>query len=199
RGLLTELESTLIFDPLSTWRVVRPNHEPPEADDAETIRLDDLDWDRLRRDPRFTAYLPRRAAPGVAPTDIQIVLAGITGRLGELGLEPNPDSEPSDEEESLAIEEDVEETDAERSDETTDDDELASHHPLSVTTRTRKAFTRFIKRYAAALSDAKFLDQLGPTTVATNAVVFTVLLRGLLQRDAVDPNHAVRAQIATWR
>lgn len=199
RGLLTELESTLIFDPLSTWRVVRPNHEPPEADDAETIRLDDLDWDRLRRDPRFTAYLPRRAAPGVAPTDIQIILAGITGRLGELGLEPNPDSEPSDEEESLAIEEDVEETDAERSDETTDDDELASHHPLSVTTRTRKAFTRFIKRYAAALNDAKFLDQLGPTTVATNAVVFTVLLRGLLQRDAVDPNHAVRAQIATWR
>jgi hypothetical protein len=195
--LLRELDQTLIIDRESAWRIAKPGGVAQADDgDQEPIRLEDLDWDRIRRDPRYGGYFTRGNAAGLPPTDIQVILAAIAGRLGDLGLgATRPDTE---DEEDLAHEGDAgissesEETDEELEDELT-------RRRLPVSTRTRMAFDRFVRRYASALTDTAFINELGPIPAATNAVIFGHLLSRLLERGAVSPRRAIAAQIATWR
>jgi hypothetical protein len=158
--LLRELDLTLIIDRESVWRIAKPGGAR-EVDEAEqkAVRLEDLDWDRVRRDPRYGGYFTRGRSASLPPTDIQIVLAAIGGRLGDLGLGT---ARPGEEgEEDLAHEGDAglssesEDTDEELEDELT-------RRRLPVSTRTRMAFDRFVRRYASALSDSAFIDELGP-------------------------------------
>jgi hypothetical protein len=196
--LLRELDQTLIIDRESAWRIAKPGggREDDDGGEQDSIRLEDLDWDRVRRDPRYSGYFTRGRTAGLPPTDIQVILAAIAGRLGDLGLDTaRPDTE---DEEDLAHEGDAglssesEDTDEELEDELT-------RRRLPVSTRTRMAFDRFVRRYASALSDSTFIDELGPIPAATNAVVFDHLLSRLLERKGVSPRWAIAAQIATWR
>ena len=195
--LLRELDQTLIIDRESAWRIAKPGGARKDDDgEPESVRWEDLDWERVRRDPRYGGYFTRRRAAGLPPTDIQVILAAIAGRLGDLGMgTARPDTE---DEEDLAHEGDAglssesEDTDEELEDELT-------RRRLPVSTRTRMAFDRFVRRYASALSDSAFIDELGPIPAATNAVVFDHLLSRLLERDCVSPRWAIDAQIATWR
>ena len=103
--LLQELESSLVFDPVSAWRIAQPrNQQPPSSDDGEVISWEDLDWSRVRRDPRFLGYFAHGRTTGVLPTDIQLILAAISGRLGDLGVEPTTARNGSDDESELADE-----------------------------------------------------------------------------------------------
>lgn len=98
--LLQELDATLIIDRASVWRIAKGNEPTPVAtdDDGEpSIRLEDLDWTRVRRDHRYGGYFGRSGGPGVAPTDIQVILAAIAGRLGALGVEVDDPSEGGEE------------------------------------------------------------------------------------------------------
>jgi hypothetical protein len=195
--LLQELDQTLIIDRESAWRIAKPGGARKDDDgEPEPIRLEDLDWDRVRRDPRYDGYFTRRRAAGLPPTDIQVILAAIAGRLGDLGMgRARPDTE---DEEDLAHEGDAGlSSESEDADEELED-ELARRR-LPVSTRTRMAFDRFVRRYASALTDSAFIDELGPIPAATNAVVFDHLLSRLLERECVSPRRALDAQIATWR
>ena len=78
------------------------------------------------------------------------------------------------------------------------EDELTRRR-LPISTRTKMAFDRFVRRYASALGDSAFIDELGPIPAVTNAVVFNHLLSRLLERESVSPRWAIDAQIATWR
>ena len=195
--LLRELDQTLIIDRESAWRTAKPDGGRKDDDgEPESVRWQDLDWERVRRDPRYDGYFTRRRAAGLPPTDIQVILAAIAGRLGDLGMgTARPDTE---DEEDLAHEGDAglssesEDTDEEL------EDELARRR-LPVSTRTRMAFDRFIRRYTSALTDSAFIDELGPIPAATNAVIFDHLLSRLLERASVSPRWAIDAQIATWR
>lgn len=195
--LLQELDATLIIDRASVWRVAKGNEPTPVAtdDDGEpSIRLEDLDWTRVRRDHRYGGYFGRSGGPGVAPTDIQVILAAIAGRLGELGVEVD---DPSEGGEELAHEGDTtsSESDDEREDEL--EDELLRRR-LPVSTRTRMAFDRFSRRYSEALADSGFIEELGPIPAATNAIIFNHLLARLLERNAISPPIALGAQLGTW-
>jgi hypothetical protein len=121
--LLQELDQTLIIDRTSVWRIAKPKDPPhPESDDATPdIKLEGLDWGRVRRDPRYGGYFTRGRAASLAPTDIQVILAAIAGRLGEIGVslcggEPNDDDDlaregdtsRSEAEEAEAAEDDLE-------------------------------------------------------------------------------------------
>ncbi|TDU88828.1 hypothetical protein EV138_2379 [Kribbella voronezhensis] len=195
--LLRELDQTLIIDREAVWRIAKPNigRESRPAGSDEPIALGDLDWDRVRRDPRYGGYLSRGHTAGLPPTDIQIVLAAIGGRLGDLGLDTR--QLDVEREEDLAKEGDVGlSSDGQEADEELEDELVRKHMP--VTTRTRMAFDRFVRRYAAALDDADFIDELGPIPAAINAVVFNHLLVRLLERDAVSPRWAIPAQAKTW-
>lgn len=194
--LLQELDQTLIIDRESAWRIAKPGGARKDDDgEQEPIRLEDLDWDRVRRDPRYNGYFTRRRAAGLPPTDIQVILAAIAGRLGDLGMGI---ADPDTEDEELAHEGDAGlSSESEDADEELED-ELARRR-LPVSTRTRMAFDRFVRRYASALTDSAFIDELGPIPAATNAVVFDHLLSRLRERDCVSPRRAIDAQIATWR
>lgn len=198
--LLQELDQTLIIDRTSVWRITKPAEPtPPASGDEDTwIRLEDLDWERVRRDPRYGGYFTRSRSAALPPTDIQIVLAAIAGRLGEIGVNgPETGGELNDD---LAREGDATSSDAEESEaaENELEDDLTRRR-LPISTRTRMAFDRFVRRYAAALDDTAFIDELGPIPATTNAAVFNHLLIRLLEREAVTPNVAVDAQVKTWR
>lgn len=195
--LLQELDATLIIDRASVWRIAKGNEPTPVAtdDDGEpSIRLEDLDWTRVRRDHRYGGYFGRSGGPGVAPTDIQVILAAIAGRLGDIGLDVGGPSEGEDE---LTHEGDTtsSEGDEEREDEL--EDELLRRR-LPVSTRTRMAFDRFSRRYSEALADSGFIEELGPIPAASNATIFNHLLARLLERHAISPPVALGAQVGTW-
>jgi hypothetical protein len=198
-ALLQELEATLIFDPASAWRVAKPAAELPAPDeDTEPVRWDDLDWSRVRRDARYAAYLAGGPAAGSPPTDIQVILAAITGRLDEIATTPAPAGRPvpEEEEDDLAHEG---ETGITADDEDAEDEGELARRSLPTSTRTRMAFNRFVKRYAAATRDSTFIDELGPVVAVTNAAIFNHLLLRLIDRDAVDPTLATDAQVTLWR
>ncbi|MFI6678739.1 hypothetical protein [Kribbella sp. NPDC050470] len=195
--LLRELDQTLIVDRESVWRIAKPNarRDGSPVDHNEPIALKDLDWDRVRRDPRYGGYFTRGRAAGLPPTDIQVVLAAIGGRLGDLGLDVRqPDAELEEDlakEGDVGLSQDTDEADEELEDELT-------RKRVPVTMRTRMAFDRFVRRYAAALDDAAFIEELGPIPAATNAVVFNHLLVRLLERGAVTSRWGIDAQVRTW-
>lgn len=195
--LLQELDATLIIDRASVWRIAKGNEPAPVAaggDAQPSISLEDLDWTRVRRDHRYGGYFGRSGGPGVAPTDVQVILASIAGRLGEIGMEA---VNPSDGEDELAHEGDT--TSSEGEDEREDEleDELLRRR-LPVSTRTRMAFDRFSRRYSEALADSGFIEELGPIPAATNAIIFNHLLARLLERNAISPSAALSAQLGTW-
>ncbi len=195
--LLRELDQTLVIDRESVWRIAKPGGVRQDHDgEPEPVRLEDLDWDRVRRDPRYRGYFTRGRGSGLPPTDIQVILAAIGGRLGDLGLDTaRPDTE---DEEGLAHEGDAGlSSESEDSDEELEDELTRRRLPVSI--RTRMAFDRFVRRYASALSDTAFIDELGPIPAAINAVVFDHLLSRLLGRECVSPHWAIDAQITTWR
>lgn len=190
--LLQELERTLIFDPVSAWRVAKPKTEAAVEDmDGTALRWEDLDWERIRRHPRYWAYHYRGSREAPNPTDIQVILAAIAGRLGEIDA---PASSSSDDD--LAIPGDT--TTATEEDPDDEPEEAGPARRLSVTTRTRMAFNRFVTRFAAAIRDKGFIEQLGPVLAVHNAAILNHLLLQLLIRDAVDPVRALTAQVATW-
>ena len=195
-ALLQELEETLVFDPVSTWRVAKskPVTARLSDDDSESLRWEDLDWARVRRDPRYSGYFAR---PGVqaAPTDIQVVLAAIAGRLGDLGATGL--GERDQDETDLARAGDTNVTADDDIDDDAFEDEL-QRRALPISTRTRMAFNRFVDRYAAATKDEAFVAELGPIVGASNAAIFNHLLVALVERDAVDLAKAQDAQIALW-
>ncbi|MEU0962204.1 hypothetical protein ABZ328_22095 [Micromonospora aurantiaca] len=195
--LLRQLEQTLITDPVAVWTATRPE-EPVPASDGEgvtAIRWEDLDWDRLRRHPRYAAY--HNAGRRLPPTDVQRILAAIAGYLGDLGAAEDVEA-LDDTDDDLGQETSSAETDAEEDEDDGEDEDSRPPRHLSVSTRTRMAYTRFITRYTRAVRDSAFQEALGPTIAVQNAAIFNHLLRRLLQRDAVQPDRAIDAQLAVW-
>jgi hypothetical protein len=195
-ALLRELEETLIFDPVSTWRVAKPNSgsSVPTEDGGESSRWEDLDWARVRRDPRYSGYFALKSVHA-NPSDIQVVLAAIGGRLGGLGVTVR--DERDEDESDLALEGDVQiAADDEVEGEEFDDVLQQNARPISA--RTRMAFNRFIVRYTRATQDEAFVNALGPIVGASNAAIFNHLLMALMERDAVDIAKARDAQVALW-
>lgn len=195
--LLEELERTLIIDRATAWKIARPGQPAPPDSSGEgpPIRLEDLDWERIRRDPRFAGYLHHGRPTSDPPTSIQVILAAIAGRLGDIGISASElVGEPDDD---LAREGDFTSADDEAV-----EDELeseAERRKLPISTRTRMAIDRFARRYTRALDDEAFIDDLGPIPGVTNAIVFNHLIGQLVERGAISPRAAVDAQLTTWR
>ncbi|WP_152442254.1 hypothetical protein [Rhodococcus ruber] len=192
--LLRQLEATLIFDPFTAWHTAEPDSEPePTADDQQIPRWQDLDWQRIRRDPRYAGYHDTGPNRSTAPTAVQIMLAVISGKLTEL-VPPDPATPrppgPGENEDDLA---------GSPTAPTPEEEDPDKPSPPPPGTKTRKAFNRFVSRYAAATRNPDFLDELGPVLTVRNAVIFNHLLIQLLSRQIVDPARAIDAQLAVWQ
>jgi len=194
--LLKQLEQTLIYDLETAWKVAGrgPTASPPNGvDDVDTVRWEDIDWDRLYRHPRYRAYRRRRGPGDGNTSDIETILGSISARLsGFTGTDPeNHEARMLDvDQDDLGIE----------SGQAADMDEPdeAPSRPLSVSTRTRMAFNRLALRFAGALQHTAFQEKLGAVLTVRNAVIINHLMRELLLREAIDPGHAIAAQLATW-
>lgn len=199
--LLAALEATLIFDYRSAWRVAHPTAPPPSGDvdsDETVIFLADLDWERIRRDPRYSAYLARQQHTPALPSDLQVILASISGRLGEMGQPPAPDRRDDDEDEA-ALGKAPDEPEEEQEESDADNEDTTSARHLPITTRTRMAWDRFIGRYVRAIHDERFLTQLGPLPAIQNAIVFSELLSQLLHERLADSSGVIAGQVAIWK
>jgi hypothetical protein len=187
--VLRELEATLIFDPVTAWRVANAGRAAePLPQDQASIRWQDLDWERIRRDPRYGAYQYFGSRGAIERTDIEVVLASIAGRLGSLGDDSSVSSE-----DDLAIPGDT--TTADDAEERTEREDGRS---LGDATRTRMWVNRLMARYVAATRDKGFTDKLGPTLAVHNAAIFINAAFQFLLKDRVDPVRAVSADIAAW-
>lgn len=202
RLILEQLEDTLLFDPISTWRVAPvKDADTDTSDDGVHMRLEDIDWERLRRHARHGAYRQGTLA-GVEPTDIQVILSAITAQIAGLGEDPPAGDGSSSSQDDDDLGDETDQNVLEGDDDPDEDDESpeGSESPgLSVATRTRMAFNRFLKRYSRALGSREFQEALGPVISATNATIFNHLMSELLQKELVDPDTCITAQVALWR
>jgi hypothetical protein len=181
---LQQLEQTLIFDRESAWRTTRPGKTPPpDDDDPEPGRWEDIDWERVYQHPRYRAYNHLRPGSSHA-TDIEIILAAIAARLAGA---PQP---KSDEDDDLGSEPADNSADGEEPDE--------SPRERRARNRAWNAANRLVRRYTAGLQDETLITRLGPILTTHNAAIFNHLLRQLLDRDSVNVDLAIPAQLATW-
>lgn len=196
--LLTQLEQSMIFDPITAWKTAHPDAPPSaDGDGGEHLAWKDIDWIKLKNSPRFGAY-HYLTAPGIARSDIEVILASIYAQLGKL---PQPVQDTSTDDSDLSFEssevaahpELAEEQEAEEQ----PSDELTGG--LSVSTRTRMAFGRFFKRFTTTIANDEFVKELGPTVTVHNAVIVHHILGRLLERDGVDPLIAADAHFAIWK
>jgi hypothetical protein len=201
--LLAQLEQSLIVDPISAWKVANPTAPVPAADFDEagpTMKWEDIDWARLKRSPQYLAY-QYRTSPGLTHTDIEVILASISAQLNPQATTPLPPPDAGEDETDLGIESNEVAADPDRAEELEADEDAEDedmHRGLSVSTRTRMAFGRFVKRYGVALANPGFLSELGSTVTVHNAVIMHHLLGRLIERDGIDPHIAVNAYVAIW-
>lgn len=186
--LLKQLEQTLIFDPETAWKVAAARPAAPTGDegDAEWMRWEEIDWERLYRHPRYRGYQRNRGPGGEPTSDIEVILSAIAARLNRVTGTPTAEDSGSDED-----------LGAESEPDNTDREEQHTGH-LSVSTRTRMACDRFAVRFTTALQNTAFQEKLGPTLTVRNAVILGHVLQQLLHNDAIDPGRAITAQLATW-
>ncbi|GAA3945412.1 phospholipase D-like domain-containing protein [Actinoplanes auranticolor] len=184
--LLKQLEQALIFDPETAWKVAGGRTATPADDggEAESVRWEEIDWERLYRHPRYRGYQHNSRPDGQRASDIEVILSSIAARLK--GVTGSPSVADKDDDLGASSE----------PDDTGDEEQLTRH--LSVSTRTRMACNRLAVRYTAALQDVVFQEKLGPTLTVRNAVILSHVLRELLHSDAIDPGHAITAQLASW-
>jgi hypothetical protein len=185
--LLDELDAALVIDGTSLWRVAkRPTSRPTShGSDGPRTAYEELDWERLRQHPKLAQYRTSGTRDGrLEPTDLQVILTAITDHFRGLGSEPVPDDVP-DSGDPTPEGEDVSEQERER-------------RRLSLATRNRMAWRRFVDRFLAGLADDSFIEAVGPIVVATNAVIFNHLLTLLIAKDQIDQGYGVKAQLELW-
>jgi len=171
---------------------------PADSEAGQNLAWKDIDWTKLKRSTRFSAY-HYLTAPGIARSDIEVILASIFAQLGKLP-EPAEDVPADDSElgvESSEVAADPELAEEREAEDEPPEDELTGS--LSVSTRTRMAFGRFFKRFRNAIANDEFINELGPTVTVHNAVIVHHVLGRLLERDGVDPLVASDAHLAIWK
>ena len=190
-ALLDELDAALMIDGTSLWRVAKrstPTSPSSHGSDGPRTAYEELDWERLRQHPKLAQYGTASGRDGrLEPTDLQVILTAINDHFRGLGLDNDPtpggtpDSEPG----------------GPPPDGDKDDDERERRR-LSLATRNRMAWRRFVDRFLEGLADEKFVEAVGPVVVATNAVIFNHLLTLLVARDQIEQGNGVNAQLELW-
>jgi hypothetical protein len=186
-ALLDELDAALTIDGTSLWRVAkRPTPTSSGGSDGPRTAYEELDWELLRQHPKLAQYGTASARdPRLEPTDLQVILTAISDHFRGLGTEqdpppgetPDPGGPPPDGDE---------------------DDDERERRRLSLATRNRMAWRRFVDRFLDGLADDRFVEAVGPIVVVTNAVIFNHLLTLLVAKDQIDQADGVNAQLELW-
>ena len=197
--LLQQLDDVLVIDRGALWKMTGKHPPAPAGDDGtSTLHLENLDWEHLSKHPKLARYRRIRSEDGPAGevNELQILLAALAGRLGDLGEVHRPPSElPDDGPETTSAEVEPEEG---------GEDELARRQEeleqaiRDANVRRQRAFTRFVKRFTLGVTDREFADLVGVQYLALNVVVFNALVGRLIAKGLVDPKAAVEALLTTW-
>jgi hypothetical protein len=188
-ALLDELDAALMIDGNSLWRAAkRPTATSPSSDGPRTA-YEELDWEWLRQHPKLAQYGTTSTRDSrLEPTDLQVILTAITDHFRGLGTDRDPtEDETPDSEPGAPPPEGEEVSEQER-----------ERRRLSLATRNRMAWRRFVDRFLDGLADDRFIEAVGPIVVATNAVIFNHLLTLLVAKDQIDQAEGVNAQLWLW-
>jgi hypothetical protein len=188
--LLDELDAALVIDGTSLWRVAKrptPTSSSGHGSDGPRTAYEELDWERLRQHPKLAQYRTASTRDGrLEPTDLQVILTAITDHFRGLGSGPDPTADETlDAGDPMPEGEDDSEQERER-------------RRLSLATRNRMAWRRFVDRFLDGLADDRFIETVGPIVVATNAVIFNHLLTLLIAKDQIDQARGLNAQLELW-
>jgi hypothetical protein len=189
-ALLDELDAALLIDGVSLWRVAKrppPTSDGSDGDDGPRTAYEDLDWERLRQHPKLAQYGTASTRDSrLEPTDLQVILTAITDHFRGLGSDHDPTPDGTADFGDPAPDGDE------------DSEQERERRRLSLATRNRMAWRRFVDRFLDGLADEQFVEAVGPVVVATNAVIFNHLLTLLVAKDQIDQAHGVEAQLELW-
>lgn len=213
---MDELDAALVVDPGSLWRLAgRPAPRKPDSGEGPRLRWEDLDFEALRRHPKLAQYqsfLGQRTDRPEA-TDLQIILAAITGRFRGLGQQASQGDQagaalaegmldidmddllgtlPGDRDDTPG-DDTPEEAEAKA-----EDDGERQRRRLKIETRNRLAWQRFCDRFARGIRDPEFIDLVGPGVAVANAIIFNHLLALLVAKRVINADQGIAHQIQLW-
>lgn len=177
--LLEQLRSALALDPagLRGWHAVEDRDVDDDTDeDAPHIAWDAIDWDEIRRHPRYAQYLRRPTHS--ERSDLQITLDAITEHFRDYAGPRPVDSIHAPSPPRL--------------------DGARTRRPRTAEQRARLIWRNFVRRCLRAIQSEKFAEVMGPAVVVANAVIIDHLIRALTVRHVLDTGFALKAQAALW-
>lgn len=188
-ALLNRLDSNLVIDRQSVWRLAKKDIPKNSGEDDEVLRLDytDIDYAMLRQHPKLRIYSQRNGVAGelsYTRSPLQALLGSITGHFkfiidvqtGKVNVENISSSEEGIE--SADTEEEQEEQDRE-----------TRKKKLSSQKRIRNIFTRFIRRYLRGICSPDFQEFAGFDVLVKNYVIFSHILWRLFFKEWMDQDH----------
>lgn len=192
--LVDQLESALVIDRRSVWRLAGRRARTKGATDEELgarpLNYDEIDYEALRRHPKTQQYLQRGARRAADPRSrLQFVLSMITGRFNEIAdllhepalVQPPPAASVPGETADTEEESETEEVERQR-------------RRQSADARRRQLFKRFIGRYLQGIESADFWEFVGYEVMVHNYMIFDHLLWELSLREWFQPERPFLAE-----
>ena len=200
--LLAQLDSALVVDGRSIWRMLKRKAPEASDDDSSTsIAYDELDWDAIQSHPKLAQYRNWDQRSASDPTDLGILLTSIAERFAadvrrvRTGdpIAHGPDSSPD------GLEDLAREIEAEDEEAAEENDAAQEKRRLSLRSRAKRQFHSFITRFVNGLTDGEFTRYVGPPVIVPSYVIFNHLCWKLIQIDLADPMRIINAQTALWK
>ncbi|MFH2040670.1 MAG: hypothetical protein ABIJ65_14660 [Chloroflexota bacterium] len=194
-NLLRELEASIPIDRQSIWQLAGRTLPEIEEDDDSAYQLDyaDINYDLLRMHPKIQQYSQDRFHSGAAfgQTRLQEILSAITAHFQGLTDLAYPNNifnkvlPKTDEADDVGEEDDV------------IIEEIPERRPVNQP-RIRRILKHFIRRYLRGLQSKDFIELVGADVMVNNYIIFAHILWRLMQKEWVELDFIIKANLQLW-
>ncbi|MCD9624219.1 phospholipase D family protein [Rhabdothermincola salaria] len=199
---LAALEEILVGDNVARWG--KDRRPSSDADQAEPIAWENIDWSAVKRHPRYQAYggLAGFGIPGTALADYLAALSQLVRKLldeedAEVG--DSDDREPTDaddEEGAHDVASGVEGADPDEEDDGDEDQvEVRRQSPAA---RNRRLVRNFVRRNLTVLEQPGFRDGAGPGIVVPNLIILNWVCWWIATKDEDHGPDLIEERLRLW-
>ncbi|MGH9200325.1 MAG: hypothetical protein ACRD2A_03710 [Vicinamibacterales bacterium] len=174
--------------------------EGEDGDDGPALRWEDIDWDAVRRHPRYRDYGGGRGIGAVAGTDLAIYLQALGSSIRELVVdETEPSSQGTDEGDDGPTGSGTEGTSIDDLDEGPEDDDETVRRRTSAARRNLRLIRKIVRRNLRALEQPRFRVAVGPGVVIPNVLILGWICWWTASKQSESATELISERIRLWR
>lgn len=198
---LSELDSSLIIDPESIWRITNPSNQfskselEPAGSGFFDIDYANVDYEQLYQHPKYQQYKSRFLdGRHLASNKLQIILNSITSHFNSLIHNQHQDINLLS-----GLQKRLSEIEYEEEMEETEDQQSKKTAPRTNLQKTQRILKKFINRYIGGMEKPAFHGLVGFEVMTQNYAIFTYILFRLFSREWLEPQFLSDSIQSLWR